>query len=85
MIHRTRLTLPTPGDATQHRAIAANIEADDARTEAIIRARAQIPEDRWAAQAVNDVTITAQEALQFGLIHEIREFRPPAGSQLYNI
>jgi len=61
MIHRTRLTLPTPGDAATHRAIAANIEADDTRTEAIIRSRTTIPEDRWAAQAINDVTSTAQE------------------------
>jgi ATP-dependent Clp protease, protease subunit len=85
MIHRTRLTLPTPGDAATHRAIAANIEADDTRTEAIIRSRTTIPEDRWAAQAINDVTITAQEALQFGLIQEIREFRPPTGNQIFNL
>jgi len=85
MIHKTRLTLSTPGDAAVHRAIAANLEVDDARTEAIMRERANIPEDRWAAQVTLDVTITAQEALTFGIIHEIREFRPPKGSQIYNI
>jgi ATP-dependent Clp protease protease subunit len=86
MIHRTRLiNAPAPGYASQHRTVADFLETEDARTEAIIRSRAQIPEDRWAAQEINDVTITAQEALQFGIVQEIREFRPAAGDQIFNI
>jgi ATP-dependent Clp protease protease subunit len=85
MIHRSRFTFLAPGQAAQIRAIAAGLQADDARTEAIIRSRTQIPEDRWTAQTIHDVTITAQEALSFGIVHEIREFRPPAGNQLFNI
>jgi ATP-dependent Clp protease, protease subunit len=85
MIHRSRFNFLAPGQAGQLLAIAAAIQTDDARTEAIIRSRTQIPDDRWAAQAIHDVTITAQEALSFGLVHEIREFRPPAGNQIFNI
>ncbi|MGC1889211.1 MAG: ATP-dependent Clp protease proteolytic subunit [Stellaceae bacterium] len=85
MIHRSRFNFLAPGQAAQLLAIASSLQADDARTEAIIRSRTVIPEDRWAAQTINDVTITAQEALNFGLVHEIREFRPPAGNQIFNI
>jgi ATP-dependent Clp protease, protease subunit len=85
MIHLTRTVLPAPNDAATHRAVVANLEADDARTEAILRERANIPEDRLTARLTHDVTITAQEALAFGIIHEIREFHPPKDSQVYNI
>jgi ATP-dependent Clp protease, protease subunit len=85
MIHRSRFTFQAPGQASQLRAILDNLQADDARTEAIIRSRTVIPEDRWTAQAIHDVTITAQEAVQFDLVQEIREFRPPAGNQIFNI
>jgi ATP-dependent Clp protease protease subunit len=85
MIHRTRIALPAPGIAAMHRAIADSLEADDARTEAIIRGNTKIPDELWAAQIVNDVTITAQQALDFGIVHEIREFIPAKGSQIYNV
>jgi ATP-dependent Clp protease protease subunit len=85
MIHRSRFTFQAPGQAAKLLAIAAALQTDDARTEAIIPSRTQIPEDRWTEQAVHDVTITAQEALNFGIVHEIREFRPPVGNQLFNI
>ena len=58
---------------------------DEARTESILRERARIPEDILAARRVRDVYVTATEALDYGLIHEIGEFTLPPGNQIFQI
>jgi ATP-dependent Clp protease protease subunit len=58
---------------------------DETRTESILRERTRIPEDILAARRTRDVYITAQEALQWGLVDEIGEFTLPTGNQVFQI
>lgn len=58
---------------------------DEQRTEAILRDRTHIPDDIFAKRLTEDVYLSATEALQFGLVHEIRDFALPAGNQLFQI
>jgi ATP-dependent Clp protease protease subunit len=82
VIHTIRSGFLAPTNAAGHRAAAAAADFDDNRAQAIIRTHTQIPATKWTVQ---DIVISAQEALQFGLIHEIREFQPPKGATLFHI
>ena len=59
--------------------------ADDKRTEDILRQRASIPEDVLAARRYNEVHITPEQALKFGLVHAIRDFSLPGESEILQI
>jgi hypothetical protein len=60
---------------------------DDAK--AMLKSRPQHESYRSCCGAsdtcVRHHTSSSQEALAFGIVHEIREFRPPKGSQVYNV
>ena len=60
-------------------------QRDEDRTEAILRERAVVPEDVLSARRTRDIYITPQEALTFGLVHEIREFALPPGNKIFQI
>jgi ATP-dependent protease ClpP protease subunit len=78
-------TSEAPMTAFQHEQLAKILAADEARIEAILKSVAQIPPEKWTAYETAYATITAQEARQYGLIEDIREFQPPAGSRLFDI
>lgn len=59
--------------------------ADDARTEQILRERANVPDDFLSARRVKDVHITPDQALQWGLVHGVREFSLPKGQEILQI
>jgi ATP-dependent Clp protease protease subunit len=59
--------------------------ADEERTEAILRERTKIPDDILTARRQGDVFMTAQQAFDYGLVHEVREFSLPAGNQIFQI
>lgn len=59
--------------------------ADDARTEAILRERANVPEDILAGRRSRDVYITAVESVGYGLAHDVREFALPEGHQMFQV
>jgi hypothetical protein len=44
-----------------------------------------MPKEKWSMYHQADVFITATDALKFGIIHEIGNFAPPVGSELFNI
>ncbi len=58
---------------------------DEARTEEILRERARIPEDVLAARRTRDIYLTAQDALNYGLVHEIGQFALPPGNKVFQI
>jgi ATP-dependent protease ClpP protease subunit len=73
---------PTPLDAAGHLTASTLLSFDDNRSQAIIKSRTQVPASKWTA---NDVLLSAQEALQFGLVHAIGDFQPPKGTRMFNI
>ncbi len=75
LIHRTT------GAANQSSALQLESRAkgtfiDDQRTEAILRERARLTDEHWAIIDRTDLTLTAAEALDVGLIDEITDFVP---------
>jgi len=85
LLHKATPTSEIPMNAFQHRQLARTLEIDEARTEAILKGAIQMPPEKWTAYETAHATITAQEALQYGLITDIRDFPPTAGSQLFDI
>jgi ATP-dependent Clp protease protease subunit len=60
-------------------------QRDEERTEGILRERTALPAEILDARRTRDVYITAQEALAYGLIHEIAEFTLPPGNKIFQI
>jgi ATP-dependent Clp protease protease subunit len=58
---------------------------DEERTENILRERTRIPEDILTARRTRDVYLSAQNALDCGLVDEIAEFTLPAGNQIFQV
>lgn len=85
LIHKTTHAFqsPTTGQGMLDRA--AVIERCDRNTDEILRNYIAMPDDRWAIRERTDLVIWADEAREFGLVNEIDDFKPPAGSQLFNI
>jgi ATP-dependent Clp protease protease subunit len=84
MIHRTHTTTQL-STADQLQAIAQNLTLDDQRTEAILRQYLTLADDRWTAHKVSDLCFNAEDAVRIGLAHEIDEFAPPHGQQIFNV
>ena len=59
--------------------------ADDARTENILRERAEIPGEILVARRFKDVYITPKEAVIYGLVHAVKDFVLPQGYQIRQI
>jgi ATP-dependent Clp protease, protease subunit len=85
LIHKTTFTFQVPVTAEMMRARAEAAEDCDKKTDAILRNHIRMPDDRWALRDRFDLTINAEEAKQFGLVHEITHFAPPQGSQVFNL
>lgn len=60
-------------------------KAEEDRTEAILSSRTKMSPDILSARRQADVHLTAQQALDCGLVHEIREFAVPPGNQIFQI
>jgi len=58
---------------------------DEQRTEAILRDRTSIPDNIFSQRLTEDVYLSSTQALEFGLVHEIRDFTLPPGNQLFQI
>jgi len=56
--------------------------ADDMRTENILRERAQMPERLLVERRARDIHINPERAVEYGIVHEVREFALPAGETI---
>jgi len=85
MIHPT--TIPTQegmGAERLQSALEAAL-ADDTRTENILRERARIPQRVLTDRRTRDVHINPIQATEYGIVHEVREFLLPRGSQIIQV
>jgi ATP-dependent Clp protease protease subunit len=84
-LHKT--TMPSVGDLPEEvlRARADAAKVYDQRTEAILRPRVTMPEEKWALRDKLGLTINAQEAKQYGFAHEIGHFSIAKGCEVFGI
>jgi ATP-dependent Clp protease protease subunit len=84
MIHRTQTT--TQSATTQTiKAFTESAILFDKNTEEILREHIQMPEEKWSHFNHNDLWFSSEDAVEFGIAHEIADFKPPAGTKLYNL
>ncbi len=84
MLHRTTGTVQATPAGGLH-AFAYGVELDDRRTEAILREHIELIADQWLKLDKGEVFLSAEDALTARIIHEIGDFSPPPGTQIYYI
>lgn len=85
MIHRSHWMANIPATTDTLDAMASMLRIDDGRVEEILKENINLPPDKWSLHQKADLTITASEALEYGLIHEISDFEVPPGNKLHNL
>ena len=85
MIHPTQMPAQSNMQAEQLQSSLTAALADDHRTENILRERARIPDSILTERRFKEVYITAEQAVEFGLAHEIVEFSLPQGNEIIQI
>jgi ATP-dependent Clp protease protease subunit len=85
MIHPTIMS-PSEGMSAQRlQSSLDSAQADDRRTENILRERAAIPEEILTARRFREIYITPKEAVIYGLVHAVKDFTLPKGSRMVQI
>ncbi|TFW16624.1 ATP-dependent Clp protease proteolytic subunit [Duganella callida] len=85
MVHKSHASAPHGARPDALRIIVEGLQADDARTEQILRQHVQLSEEHWRTHEYSDLHLTAAEAQKVGMINAIEDFSPPAGHRVTNI
>lgn len=87
MIHKayTIFNATTNMRATQLRVQADGLELQDRQLETIIFEQVRLPAEKLEMHKHWDISISPEEALASGLIHEIADFEPPRGANIFSI
>jgi ATP-dependent Clp protease protease subunit len=85
MVHRSHASAPSGARPEALRIIVEGLQADDARTEEILRTHVQFNEDHWRVHAFSDLHLTATEAVAVKMIDKVADFAPPKGRRVTNI
>lgn len=59
--------------------------AEENRTEGILRDRCAIPDELLATRRFSEVHFSPEDAVKFGVAHEVKEFALPGGSQMMQV
>jgi ATP-dependent protease ClpP protease subunit len=85
MIHKSTFGLQNAAGLAKLRALAEALVLEDERSEAVLKAVAKIPADKWELHATQDVYFSAEEAVKFGIATAIREWDVPKGDSIWNM
>lgn len=85
MIHKATYYAGGPTTSLQLSAATQSLMVDDGRIENILKQCLSLSDEKWNVHRFADLFITAEEALEAGLIDEIADFAPPPGATLINI
>ena len=85
MVHKSHASAPHGARPDALRIIVEGLQADDARTERILRNHVNLQDEHWQTHAYSDLHLTAQEAEEVGLVDAVRDFAPPKGLRVTNI
>jgi ATP-dependent Clp protease protease subunit len=83
MIHKASSN-PNASGVGKLKAVANNLDLDDARVEAILRAHLSLPKEMWIQFTYHDVYLSGADAVNYGMADEIAEFSPPLGVKVLN-
>lgn len=84
MLHKSTYT-PTVATAERLKMSAEGLLIEDQRSESILRENVKLPPEKWQVHERGDLTLTAEESVQFGLAHAIGDWAPPAGARISTI
>jgi ATP-dependent Clp protease, protease subunit len=84
MIHRAYLS-PVAATSDRMSAASGQLSLEDARTEAIFKNTAEIPQEKWEQHKYADVWFSADDAVKYKVAHKIAEFAPPPNTRLFNV
>jgi ATP-dependent Clp protease protease subunit len=59
--------------------------AEEDRTDGILRDRCSIPDNILAARRFREVHFSAENAVEFGIVHRVEEFTLPDGSRMMQV
>lgn len=82
MIHKSTFTFTAPTTADRLKTSAEGLLIDDRRCEMILREHLHLTPERWEIHQRGELTLTAEEGVEFGLAHEIGDWAPPPGAPL---
>lgn len=85
MVHKSHASAPSGARPDALRIIVEGLQADDARTEQILRQHVELSEEHWRVHAYSDLHLTATDALAVNMITDIADFSPPKGRRVTNI
>lgn len=85
MVHKSHASASPGARPDALRIIVEGLQADDMRTEQILRQHLLLREEHWAVHATSDLHLTSHEAIDVGLIDAIADFAPPPGKHIINI
>jgi ATP-dependent Clp protease, protease subunit len=84
MIRRTQTTNQVTNNDTVE-APADSVVLFDETAEAILREHINMPANRWAHFSRNDLWFSAEQAVKYGIAHEIGDFAAPADAKIWTI
>jgi len=85
MVHKSHATASPGSRPDALSIIVEGLRADDMRTERILRQHVELNEQQWQVHAYSDLHLTADQALEVGLVEAVRDFEIPQGLRLTNI
>ena len=85
MVHKSHASAPHGARPDALRIIVEGLQADDARTEQILRQHVRMTEEHWRTHEYSDLHLTAAEGLRVGMVNAVRDFEPPRGERVTNI
>jgi ATP-dependent protease ClpP protease subunit len=84
MIHRTGSGSQL-ATRSRLRGIEKSLALDDERIETILKEHITLDDAEWNKLDLQELYFSGEEAKKIGIAHEIGEFAPPPGTQIYNV
>lgn len=85
MVHKSHASAPSGARPEALRIIVEGLQADDARTEEILRQHVKFSDEHWQIHNYSDLHLTAKQAAEVGMVDKVRDFSPPRGRRVTNI
>ena len=84
MLHRTTAGAQMATAGLLH-GITQSVRLDDMRIEAILKNNLTLSDAQWGQHQISDLWLSADEAVECGMVSDILDFAPPTGMSVYNI